>query len=272
MGDRKRRLDEFDQRLKDLESAQSSQESRLSAVELRMEECQSCRCLRVEHSQGLAQLWNRLEAGEVERGRLRELAAAAAALQQDLQQAFQGMPPEPELQNKSAELSGGKRAVRTAALEGLRLGEVLEWVSKDARGAFSLRLQSGEPSRLLSEQVRKVVNWSLFVRGKALGGDGALQLYLDRGPAEGLKARGRARRGREKGKKVVARKAGRLKDELANGWTEVGVLSCQQYMLFCTVTSFKAVGRGGRGRWDIFFVFSAYTVRERKLLLAALMV
>ena len=204
MGDRKRRLDEFDQRLKDLESAQSSQESRLSAVELRMEECQSYRCLRVEHSQGLAQLWNRLEAGEVERGRLRELAAAA--LQQDLQQAFHGMPPEPELQNKSAELSGGKRAVpapeaRTAALEGLRLGEVLEWVSKDARGAFSLRLQSGEPSRLLSEQVRKVVNWSLFVRGKALGGDGALQLYLDRGPRTRAKGKGNGKKGQGKGKK-----------------------------------------------------------------------
>ena len=35
---------------------------------------------------------------------------------------------------------------------------------------------------------------------------------------------------------------------------------------------FKAVGRGGRGGWDIFSVFSAYTVRERKLLLGALMV
>ena len=165
-----------------------------------MEESQSHRFLRVEHAQGLAQLWTRLEAGE-----LRELAATA--LKQDLQQAFQSLPPEPELQNKSAELSGGKRVipapeVRTAALEGLRLGEVLEWVSKDAKGAFALRLQSGESSRLLSEQIRKVVNWTLYlyVRGKALGGDG-LQLYLDRGPRTRAKGKGKGKKGQGKGKK-----------------------------------------------------------------------
>ena len=35
---------------------------------------------------------------------------------------------------------------------------------------------------------------------------------------------------------------------------EVGVLSCQQYMLFCTVTSFKAVGRGGQEGMGHFFL------------------
>ena len=185
---RKRRLDEFDQRLKDIEAAQTSQESRLSAVELRMEECQSYRFLRVEHSQELTLLWSRL----------RELAANV--LQQDLQQAFQTMPAEPELQSRSSELFGGKRTVpaaeaRTAALEGLKLGEVLQWVSKDAKGAFSLRIQAGEPSRLLSEQVRKVVNWSLFVRGKAMGDDGALQLYRDRGPRARAKGKGKGKKG-----------------------------------------------------------------------------
>ena len=51
---------------------------RLDAVELRLEE------LRVEHSPSLGALWARLKGGEIERGRVRELAAGA--LYQDFQQ------------------------------------------------------------------------------------------------------------------------------------------------------------------------------------------
>ena len=70
------------------------------------------------------------------------------------------------------------REARLAAAEAFNLFETVEWLWKDGR----ISLHQGEPSRLILEQARHMLNWSLFVRSKMDSPPFRLQWYPDHGP------------------------------------------------------------------------------------------
>ena len=70
---RKRKMDNFERRLTQAENRLTQYSDRLDHVELRTEMDQSYKFLRVEASQGLAEMSERIEKGEVAKGDIRDL-------------------------------------------------------------------------------------------------------------------------------------------------------------------------------------------------------
>ena len=134
---RKRKPDDLDKRLGEVELRQESREQGLDGVQYRLEESQSYRYVRVEGSTSLAQLWASLEKGDKQRSGIR--AAVETGLVAELRAVFIGIRDEDGLQAKSSELSSGKRSVSTAAardtmLQTFSLSGFVEWVQKDSTG------------------------------------------------------------------------------------------------------------------------------------------
>ena len=195
---RKRKLDDLDKRLGEVELRQEAREQGLDRVEYRLEESQSYRYVRVEGSTSLAQLWESLEKGDKQRSGIR--AAVETGLVAELRAVLTGIRDEDGLQAKSLELSSGKKSVSTAAardtmLQTFSLSGLVEWVQRDSKGAFSIRLAPGEPSRLASAAIKESINWVLYVLSKMGPKSPKLQVYPDRGPK--ARAKGKAK---EKGK------------------------------------------------------------------------
>ena len=199
---RKRKIQDMEDRLKKVEGTVEDHSTRLDTVELRLEEQQQYRFLRVEKSESLDKLWKEVEDGTVGRNTIR--GTAARLLSEEVRAALRSMSDagEETLQTKAAELSGGKRALATAEAReataaGFVLEDLVEWVSRDGNGRYGIRLTPGEPSRLVGESIRKIINWALYVFAK-LGNGGGLQIYPDRGPRTRAKGKG-ADKGKGKG-------------------------------------------------------------------------
>ncbi|CAE7660763.1 unnamed protein product [Symbiodinium sp. CCMP2592] len=204
--DRKRKLDELSQQVKELQEHRG--ETDHTKLELQAERETAYRHLRVESSAALADLFQRMEAGTLPRSQLR--SSAATALVEEVSATLARAQDETELQRLAGDLSKSKRGVPTRQAR-IASGEafapladlgLLEWVQPAGRG-WNLRLQNGEPSRLLFEGVRKELNWVLFVLGKT--GDGntpsCVQIFPDRGPATRRHEKGRKGGGKSKGTK-----------------------------------------------------------------------
>ena len=173
---RKRKIQDMEDRLKKVEGTVEDHGTRLDTVELRLEEQQQYRFLRVEKSESLDKLWKEVEDGTVGRNTIR--GTAARVLSEEVRAALRSMSDagEETLQTKAAELSGGKRALATAEARkataaGFVLEDLVEWVSRDGNGRYGIRLTPGEPSRLVGESIRKTINWALYVFAK-LGNGG----------------------------------------------------------------------------------------------------
>ncbi|CAE7488687.1 unnamed protein product, partial [Symbiodinium sp. CCMP2592] len=156
---------------------------RLERCELRLEDIQSYRFLRVEHSTSLDKLWQDVESGEVLKPAIR--GTAAQVLYKELCEVVGAMQDEDGLKAKAAELSGDKRplpeaASRREAAEGCILENLVEWVSRDSKGVNNIRLLPGEPSRLVSERIKRTLNWALYVSAKMPNASSTLQIYMDR--------------------------------------------------------------------------------------------
>ena len=155
---RKRKIQE--DRLKKVEGTVEDHSTRLDTVELRLEEQQQYRFLRVEKSKSLDKLWKEVEDGTVGRNTIR--GTAARVLAEEVRTTLRSMSDagEETLQTKAAELSGGKRALATAEAReataaGFVLEDLVEWVSRDGNGRYGIRLTPGEPSRLVGESIAR---------------------------------------------------------------------------------------------------------------------
>ena len=181
-------------------------EERLDRVELAVELAESYRHLRVEHSAGLHEMFEKLSAHQLERKDIRQ--EATAILNREIRQALASDFDEAAAQAKSQELSNGTRSIPVkAALHTLSpffdIGPVLEWVSKDKAGGYHIVLQRGEPSRLFTRSITQAVNWPLYVLAKLQSPPTGIQIYQDRGPKVRHKGKGkRATREKVKGSKA----------------------------------------------------------------------
>ena len=110
---RKRKIQDMEDRLKKVEGTVEDHSTRLDTVELRLEEQQQYRFLRVEKSKSLDKLWKEVEDGTVGRNTIR--GTAARVLAEEVRTTLRSMSDagEEALQTKAAELSGGKRALAT---------------------------------------------------------------------------------------------------------------------------------------------------------------
>ncbi|CAE7252939.1 unnamed protein product [Symbiodinium sp. CCMP2592] len=186
---------------------------RLERCELRLEDIQSYRFLRVEHSTSLDKLWQDVESGEVLKPAIR--GTAAQVLYKELCEVVGAMQDEDGLKAKAAELSGDKRplpeaASRREAAEGCILENLVEWVSRDSKGVNNIRLLPGEPSRLVSERIKRTLNWALYVSAKMPNASSTLQIYMDRGPRTRAKGKGDGK-GKGKGGKQGGKSKGKGK-------------------------------------------------------------
>ena len=92
-----------------------------------------------------------------------------------------------------------------AAATAFDLTELVEWGSKDSKGAYNVRLCEGESTRRQTHTIKQVANWCLFVASKMPNAQGSMQICLDRGPKTRAKGKGKGKgdskgRGRGKGK------------------------------------------------------------------------
>ena len=179
-----------------------------------MELAESYRHLRVEHSAGLHEMFEKLSAHQLERKDIRQ--EATAILNREIRQALASDFDEAAAQAKSQELSNGTRSIPVkAALHTLSpffdIGPVLEWVSKDKAGGYHIVLQRGEPSRLFTRSITQAVNWPLYVLAKLQSPPTGIQIYQDRGPKVRHKGKGKGNKGKGKGVKGKgkARKGGK---------------------------------------------------------------
>lgn len=178
---RKHKLEERDKRLRTVEEEFTGLRNQLDNLELRVEMETSYRFLRVEHSPALNNLFRQVEQGEVQQGkRWQEKFGRFWKVQSKKQPWWQKAVNCPE------EDAAGQpqRNVWLCWTHG-GLERHVEWVSKQGTHAYSVRLQQGEPSRLCTDQVRKVLNWTLYVYGKCL--EGSVQVFPDRGPKQRAK-------------------------------------------------------------------------------------
>ena len=164
---RKRKMDDHERRLRDLEQDHTGLADRVDTLELRLELETSYRFLRVEHSAALTALFQDVEQGNVEKKDIRE--RAGQALSREVREVLEQNLGEADLLAKSNGLSGGRCrwapvAERQAVLDSWGVERHIERVSKQGSHAFSVRLQQGEPSRLCSEQVKKTLNGAFRVR------------------------------------------------------------------------------------------------------------
>ena len=179
-------------------------EERLDRVELAVELAESYRHLRVEHSAGLHEMFEKLSANQLERKNIRQ--EATAILNREIRQALASDFDEAAAQAKSQELSNGTRSIPVkAALHTLSpffdIGPVLEWVSKDKAGGYHIVLQRGEPSRLFTRSITQAVNWPLYVLAKLQSPPTGIQIYQDKGPKVRHKGKGKGNKGKGKGVK-----------------------------------------------------------------------
>ena len=187
-GDRKRKLEDLQDRVGELAARQEEHGQRLDRLDLALEREVAYRHLRVEGSKGLEALFKQVEDGGMDRGQIR--ARAARVLVEEVREAVESPADEAHLQETAQSLSNRKRAcptveARMAAARAFGTVEsqgLVEWVQPGNRGSFSVWLAAGEPSRVAFEGVRKELNWVLFVLARAKVGPGT-QIYPDRGPA-----------------------------------------------------------------------------------------
>ena len=202
---RKRKLDEFEKRLTDMEAGFQQLESRVDQVELKVELESSYRFIRIENSKGLAALDQESQQEGFPKKELRERAGQALA--REIREALERAEEEGNLQRKSDELSGNKRrwptrAERQGTLDSLGLERLVDWVYKQQGSAWKIRLHQGEPSRVCADQIRKCINWALYVYGKlAPDTHTQIQVYPDKGPKVRNMQKGRGKgKGGGKGK------------------------------------------------------------------------
>lgn len=193
--------------LKDLSDRMEAVEGRLDRVETTLEFSESYRRVRIEHSQGLADLWTRIDSREVPGSRIKD--EAAKIIEDEVKSQLSKEVAEDQLQAKSQELSRGKRSIpthdaRKTLAQIFTIRPYLEWISRDRAGAFQLVLVRGEPTRLLSESIKQSINWILFTMARMEGeAPRGIQMYMDRGPKARAKGKGKGKgeKGRGKGGK-----------------------------------------------------------------------
>ena len=159
-------------RVEDLEKNHDNLDGRVGRLELQHERESAYRYPRVEHAQGLTSLFKHCEDGTLERANLR--VEGAKSLVEEVAKVVARDCDEEALQQAVVKGKAGiadphQEARRVACVEGLEALHtgLLEWIQPAGRpGCYSFRLAGGEPSRLLSEGVRKDLNWVVYVLGK----------------------------------------------------------------------------------------------------------
>jgi len=165
--------------------------------------------LRVEACQGLVDMFERIEKGEVAKSDIRNIAGQT--LTREIREVLERQHEEGALQQSSQTHGNNRRKWPTAVqrklvFDGLNLCPLIKWCSKAGNNAYSIRLSPGEPSRLAYEAIHITINWSLYIYSKfAAERESKLQVYPDRGPkqraAKGKgKGKGKGKKGGEKGK------------------------------------------------------------------------
>ena len=151
----------------------------MERMELRAEQREAYRFIRVEHCTGLDDVWRAYENKEFEGSELK--GRAWQAIKQGVLEARdKDVEEEEAVQAKAKALSNQKRASPPWRI--VELGGLLDCVRKDGSGAFSLVLQRGEPSRLLHQRLAKDINWMFFVYARLQEPPAGIQVYPDRGP------------------------------------------------------------------------------------------
>ena len=130
---RKRKMDNFERRLTQAENRLTQYSDRLDHVELRMEMDQSYKFLRVEASQGLAEMSERIEKGEVAKGDIRDLTGQT--ITREIREVLERQHDEGALQQSSQTHGNNWRKWPTAVqrklvFDGLNLCPLIEWCSK----------------------------------------------------------------------------------------------------------------------------------------------
>ena len=192
--DRKRKLEELAAWVEDLEKNHDSLDGRVGRLELQHERESAYRYLRVEHAQGLTSLFKQCEDGTVERANLRVEGAISLLwkrLPRWLQKTVTRRLCRP-LPSGCQRVSGDCRPAPGGWLARKA------WKPSTRDCLSSLRLAGGEPSRLLSEGVRKDLNWVLYVLGKAEEVP-TIQAYPDLGPATQKHEKGKSGKSSGKG-------------------------------------------------------------------------
>ena len=111
---RKRKIQDMEDRLKKVEGTVEDHSTRLDTVELRLEEQQQYRFLRVEKSKSLDKLWKEVEDGTVGRNTIR--GTAARVLAEEVRTTLRSMSDagEEALQTKAADWQRPERQLRLA--------------------------------------------------------------------------------------------------------------------------------------------------------------
>ena len=180
--------------LKDLSDRMEAVEGRLDGVETTLEFSESHRRVRIQHSQGLADLWTRIDSREVPGSRIKD--EAAKIIEDEVKSQLSKEVAEDQLQAKSQELSRGKRSIpthdaRKTLAQTFTIRPYLEGISRDRAGAFQLVL--GNPHGCCPSPSSKALIGSCSLwqgwKGEALRG---IQC-MDRGPKARAKSEGKGK-------------------------------------------------------------------------------
>ena len=137
---------------------------------------------------------------------------ASTIINQEVQRILPTDFDETTAQQKSQELSHGKRslpakAVLHAVAPAFDSSPFIEWVSRDKAGGYHAVLQRGKPSRLFTKSITQEVNWPLFVLSRLHSPAQGIQIYQDKGPRVRSKAKGKGNKGKGKGPKGKGKQA-----------------------------------------------------------------